>query len=71
MDSYLIAGLAVRFPSPLDWEARQIAEVVPAADETDALSIAAERLAVEAPIADGWQGHAIRATPLRPMEVAA
>lgn len=71
MDSYLIAGLALRFDGPFEAAARQFAEVVIAASEADALALAAEFLAVEAPEYDGWQDHAVRAVALRPMEVAA
>jgi hypothetical protein len=70
MDSYLIAGLALRFPSLLDYEARQLAEVIPAADEADALAEACRRLLTSAPPVEGWEGHTVRATPLRPLAAA-
>lgn len=70
MDRYLIAGVALRHHGPFDAESRLIAEVVLAASEADALQLAAEFLAVEAPLGDGWEGHAVRAAPLCPMEVA-
>lgn len=70
MDSYLIAGAAFRFPDTERFAIRVLAEVTPAEDESDALRIAAARLAELGPVAEGWATTPPRATPLVAMQLA-
>lgn len=70
MELYLISGLALHAPATPDYRVRQLAAVVPASDEGDALTQAAEQLAALAPLGEGWEGHTIRVALLEPIQEA-